>query len=372
MHPEMFVKALSVVHFKNIREAVIEFSPNLNTFIGDNGAGKTNLLDTLYCLSFSKSFFNSIDQQNVMHGEEFFILQGKYSRNGEEETVVYGFRNGQKKQLKRNAKSYKKLSEHIGFIPLVMVSPSDSLLILGGSEERRRFLDSVISQFSAEYLNNLLRYNRVLLQRNNFLKQVSLSGKIDGEMIAVYDEELIRCGEKIYSGRSDFILNIIPVFQECYTRIAGGSEKVGLTYQSDLGSHSFPDLLRNNRKRDLAAQYTTTGIHKDDLQLTLEGYPLKRLGSQGQQKSYLIALKLAQFEFIRQMSGLKPILLLDDIFDKLDRNRVEKIVTMVSGDQFGQIFITDTNREHLDSILQSVSDEYRIFMVENGKVRVVR
>lgn len=368
----MFVRALTVVNFKNISEAVIEFSPKLNTFIGDNGAGKTNLLDALYCLSFSKSFFTSVDQMNVMHNEEFFMLQGKYTRNDGEETVVYGFRNGQKKQLKRNGKLYRRLSEHIGFIPLVMVSPSDSMLILGGSEERRKFLDSVISQFSPEYLNDLLRYNRILLQRNNLLKQTVISGKYDEDMVTIYDDELIRSGERIFFRRNDFIQNIIPVFQECYSQISGGSERVGLIYQSDLKDHSFPDLLKNNRKNDLSAQYTTTGIHKDELQLTLEGYPLKRLGSQGQQKSYLIALKLAQFEFIRQMSGLKPILLLDDIFDKLDRNRVEKIVKMVSGEQFGQIFITDTNREHLDSILHAVTFDYRIFMVENGKIGVIR
>jgi DNA replication and repair protein RecF len=368
----MFLRTLSVVNFKNIREAVIDFSPRLNTFIGDNGAGKTNLLDALYSLSFSKSYFNANDQLNVLHHEDYFMLQGKYSREGEEETVVYGFQNGQKKQLKRNGKLYKRMSEHIGFLPLVMVSPSDSSLILGGSEERRKFMDGVISQFSSDYLNDLIRYNRVLLQRNNLLKQSISSHRFDEDMITVYDEELILCGERIFLKRQEFIKDIIPVFQYYYSFIAGNSEKVGLIFQSDLNGLPFGELLINSIKNDRAAQYTTTGIHKDDLQLGLEGFPLKKLGSQGQQKSYLIALKLAQFEFIREKSALKPILLLDDIFDKLDKNRVEKIVKMVSGEQFGQIFITDTNREHLDSILHTVTNDYRIFIVDKGTVGVLR
>jgi DNA replication and repair protein RecF len=369
---EMYLRTLSVVNFKNIRETVIEFSARLNTFIGDNGAGKTNLLDALYSLSFSKSFFTSVDQMNIMHGEDYFMLQGKYVRNEEEETIVYGIQNGQKKQLKRNGKPYKRLSEHIGYLPLVMISPADSALILSGSEERRKFMDGVISQFSTEYLHDLLRYNRILLQRNNLLRQAYTSGWQDEDMLTIYDDELTASGERIYQRRAEFIKNLIPVFQRYYSFISGDSEKVDLVYQSDLTSHSFSELLKNSAKNDHAAQYTTTGIHKDDLQLHLENYPLKKLGSQGQQKSYLVALKLAQFEYISLKSGLKPILLLDDIFDKLDKNRVEKIVRMVSGEQFGQIFITDTNREHLDSILHTLSGEYRIFSVAKGKVETIR
>jgi DNA replication and repair protein RecF len=372
MMTEMYLRTLSVVNFKNIREAVIDFSPKLNTFIGDNGAGKTNLLDALYSLSFSKSFFTTTDQLNIMHTEDFFMLQGRYSRNGEDETVVYGIQNGQKKQLKRNGKLYKRMSEHIGYLPLVMISPADSALILSGSEERRKFMDGVISQFSAEYLHDLLRYNRILLQRNNLLRQAVTSNWLDEDMLTIYDGEMTSSGERIYTRRMEFIKNIIPVFQRYYSFISGDSETVHLIYQSDLSSYSFSELLKKNAKNDLASQYTTTGIHKDDLQLHLENYPLKKLGSQGQQKSYLVALKMAQFEYISMKSGLKPILLLDDIFDKLDKNRVEKIVRMVSGEQFGQIFITDTNREHLDSILHTVSDDYRIFSVNKGKVVTIR
>jgi len=368
----MFLRTLTVVNFKNIREVVVEFSPRLNTFIGDNGAGKTNLLDALYALSFSKSFFNSTDQLNVTHKEDFFMLQGKYSRDGEDESIVIGFQNGQKKQVKRNGKQYKKMSDHIGLLPLVMVSPSDSVLILGGSDERRKFVDGVISQYNSSYLDDLLRYNRVLSQRNNLLKQSNVHDRFDEEMITIYDHELVACGNRIYLHRQDFIKNLIPVFQNYYSFISGGSEAVGLNYLSDLNHEPMDTLLEHSLKNDRIVQYTTTGIHKDDLQLNLEGFPLKKLGSQGQQKSYLISLKLAQFEFIRQLSGLKPILLLDDIFDKLDKNRVEKIVKVVSGEQFGQIFITDTNREHLDSILHTVNIDYRIFLVNKGKVEVIR
>jgi DNA replication and repair protein RecF len=368
----MYLRTLSVVNFKNIREALIECSPKLNAFIGDNGAGKTNLLDALYSLSFSKSFFTAVDQLNILHGETYFMLQGKYNRNDEDDTIVYGFQSGLKKQLKRNGKLYKRLSDHIGYYPLVMISPSDSQLITGGSEERRKFMDGVISQFRMEYLHDLLRYNRVLVQRNNLLKQASAAGFPDEDMIPVYDEELISCGERIYEARKVFVGELIPVFQRYYSFISGDNEKVGLSYQSDLSGASFSDLLSESRNKDLAAQFTTTGIHKDDLQLLLEGYPLKKLGSQGQQKSYLVALKMAQFEFIRMMSGLKPILLMDDIFDKLDKNRVEKIVRMVSEDQFGQIFITDTNREHLDAILRNIAQDYRIFLVKRGRVTDIR
>jgi DNA replication and repair protein RecF len=368
----MYLQALTIVNFKNIREAGIGFSPKLNTFIGNNGAGKTNLLDALYSLSFTKSFFNSSDQMNITHHEAFFMLQGRYYRDDAEENVVYGFQNGQKKQLKRNGKVYRKLSDHIGLFPLVMVSPSDSSLILGGSDERRKFIDGVISQYSPGYLNDLLRYNRVLLQRNNLLKLSAYENRFDGEMLDVYDGELIDCGQRIHLQRRDFISELIPVFQHYYTSISGGNEQVGLHYHSDLDEFPFNQLLRQTLTHDRFLQFTTAGIHKDDLLFSLGGHLLKKLGSQGQQKTYLIALKLAQFEFIYRISGVKPILLLDDIFDKLDKTRVEQIVKMVAGEMFGQIFITDTNRDHLDLILHSVTNDYRIFMVSNGQIEQVR
>lgn len=368
----MHLKSLTVVNFKNIREAAVEFSPRLNTFIGNNGAGKTNVLDALYALSFSKSFFNTSDLMNVTHDENWFMLQGKYHRDEQEETVVYGYQNGQKKQLKRNGKLYKRLADHIGLFPLVMVSPSDSNLVLGGSEERRKFMDGVISQYNSAYLEGLIRYNRILIQRNNLLKQVGPGGRPDEEMMEVYNGELVRYGEEIHRHRSGFVKNLIPVFQQYYTFIAGGHEEVGLEYLSGLSSKPFEELLRESVSADNALQFTTEGVHKDDLTLTIEGYPLKKTGSQGQQKTYLVALKLAQYEFIRKLSGIKPILLLDDIFDKLDRERVEQIVTMVAGDQFGQIFITDTNRDHLASILREITPDYRIFRVTGGNMNLIQ
>ena len=314
----MHLKSLSVVNFKNIREANVEFSPRLNALIGNNGAGKTNMLDALYALSFSKSFFSTSDLMNVTHNENWFMLQGKYQHEEQEETIVYGFQNGQKKQLKRNGKLYKRLADHIGLFPLVMVSPSDASLVLGGSEERRKFLDGVISQYNPAYLESLIRYNRILIQRNNLLKQMAPGRQSDGEMLEVYNTELIRYGEEIYRLRNEFVKNLIPVFQQYYSKIAGCQEVVGLDYLSGLSATPFEILLRNSVAADRALQYTTEGIHKDDLILTIGGYPLKKTGSQGQQKTYLVSLKLAQFEFIRNLSGIKPILLLDDIFDKLD------------------------------------------------------
>ncbi len=367
----MHLTSLSVVNFKNIREAVIDFSPRLNTFIGNNGAGKTNILDALYCLSFTKSFFNTSDQLNVTHNENWFMLQGKYTGEPGDDLVVYGYQNGQKKQLKRNGKLYKRMSDHIGHFPLVMVSPSDANLILGAvmnvESSSMGLFRSTMQRISMIYSG----ITGVLLQRNNLLKQTAGS-RLDADILDVYDGELDHCGTNIHHHRKEFVKNLKPVFQEFYSRISGGNEEVGLHYQSDLNRQPLETLLEESLSDDRAAQFTTRGIHKDDLRLTLGGYPLKKTGSQGQQKTYLISLKLAQFEFILHQSGVKPILLLDDIFDKLDRNRVEEIVKMVAGDQFGQIFITDTNRDHLDAILHTITPDYRIFLVDNGKIELIR
>jgi len=366
----MHIEEISIVNFKNINEVNVSFSPRLNCFIGRNGAGKTNMLDAIYYLSFCKSFFNASDQLNINHHENYFMLNGSYERQQSAETISCGLQQGQKKQFKRNTKPYKKLQEHIGLLPLVMISPSDQELILGGSEERRKFVDGVISQYNQNYLDDLLKYNRALQQRNNLLKHFSADHYFDAELLRVWDSQLVDYGSRIHEQRAIFVKKLIPVFQRYYTFISQGSEEVELVHQSDLYDHGLEELLKKALQKDRAVQHTTVGIHKDDLLLRLGNHPIKKLGSQGQKKTYLVALKLAQYEFIKGISGLKPMLLLDDIFDKLDQQRVEQIVATVSGEQFGQIFITDTNREHLDSIIRKLGTEFRIFRVENGKVEL--
>lgn len=364
----MYIQELSVVNFKNIEHAEFQFSDSLNCFIGNNGAGKTNLMDAIYYLSFCKSFLNPVDGQNIRFDQEFFMIQGKYSRLGSDEMVYCGLKRNQKKIVKRNQKEYKKLSEHIGLIPLIVVTPSDTSLISGGSEERRRFVDSVISQYDAVYLENLIRYNRALQQRNNLLKQFAGKNIFQPESLEVWDDQLVKYGLQIHSVRKVFIEKLQPIFQKYYELISGGKEVVGLKLQSDLLAENFEQLLKDSVGKDRMLQYTTVGIHKDDFEFELAGYPIRKFGSQGQKKTYLVALKLAQFDFMKEVSGLTPILLLDDIFDKLDKYRVEQIVKLVADDHFGQIFITDTNREHLDQMIASLETESCIFTISEGAV----
>lgn len=364
----MYIQELSVVNFKNFEHAEFQFSDSLNCFIGNNGAGKTNLMDAIYYLSFCKSFLNSVDAQNIRFEQEFFMIQGKYSRLESEETVYCGLKRNQKKIFKRNQKDYKKLSEHIGLIPLIIVTPSDTNLITGGSEERRRFVDSVISQYDAVYLENLIRYNRALLQRNNLLKQFAGRGTFQSESLEVWNDQLVKYGLQIHEVRKTFIEKLQPIFQNYYELISGGKEKVGLKLQSDLIENDFAELLEQHVGKDRMLQYTTCGIHKDDFEFELAENQIRKFGSQGQKKTYLVAIKLAQFDFMKEISGLTPILLLDDIFDKLDKNRVEQIVKLVADDHFGQIFITDTNREHLDQMIAALETESRIFTINDGAV----
>lgn len=365
----MYLQSLSLLDYKNIEQADLVFSPKLNCFLGDNGAGKTNLLDAIYYLSFCKSFFTTLDGQNVRHTCDMFMLQGKYNRLGDDEMVAVGYKQGYKKQFKRNQKPYKRLSEHIGLFPLVMISPADASLVLGGSDERRKFMDGVISQFDHSYLDALLRYNRALLQRNNLLKHFNETHHFDADTLSIYDDQLIENGTIIHLRRKAFVEEIIPVFQHFYEFVSGGKEKVVLTYQSTLYDGNFQAQLIEQQTKDRAAQFTTVGIHKDDLQFDLGEYPIRKLGSQGQTKTYLIALKFAQFEYLKNTSTIKPILLLDDIFDKLDANRVGKIIRLVSNEEFGQIFISDTNREHIEGLLTPMNGLHKIFRIEEGKVR---
>jgi len=367
----MHIDQISIVNYKNIKETRVSFSPNLNCFIGRNGAGKTNLLDAVYYLSFCKSFFNASDQLNINHDESYFMLNGMYKRNDSNEEISCGLKKGSKKQFKRNSKIYKKLQEHIGLLPLVMITPSDDSLILGGSEERRKFMDGVISQYNQNYLDDLLKYNRALLQRNNLLKRFVIDRYFDNELLGIWDAQLVEYGKRIHSERAEFVKKLIPVFQEFYSFISENNEKVDLVHHSVLYEGNFEEILLESQAKDRLIQYTSQGIHKDDLVLKIGDYPIKKLGSQGQKKTYLVALKLAQFEFVKEISGLKPILLLDDIFDKLDQGRVEQIVKTVASEEFGQIFMTDTNREHLDSIVKEMDADFCIFNVDAGNIELV-
>lgn len=362
----MTLNHITILNYKNIKEAELDFSPNINCFVGTNGEGKTNVLDAIYFLSFTKSATNAIDSQNVRHGEEFFMIQGQYELNGNKEEVSCGLKLHQKKQFKRNKKAYTKLSEHIGLLPLILVSPNDHELILGGSDERRKFMDIVISQYNPSYINLLMRHNAALQQRNTLLKQEE---EPDVEILNAYEEVMASCGEQIFKLRNEFITDFIPVFQDYYARISGNHEKVGLEYISHCQRGPLLEVIQRDRAKDRIMGYSLHGIHKDDLVMTLGNYPIKREGSQGQNKTYLISLKLAQFNFLKQTgSKTTPLLLLDDIFDKLDANRVEQIINLASDEAFGQLFITDTNRENLDRILERSQGDYKIFTVEGGVI----
>ncbi len=364
----MWLKRISIVNNKNLEQVELTFSPKMNCIIGKNGMGKTNLMDAVYYLSFCKSATNPIDTQNILHDRDFFVIQGSYATDtGDPEDIYCGLKRKAKKQFKRNKKEYQRLADHIGLIPLVMVSPADACLIAGGSEERRRFMDVVISQFDREYLEALIRYNKALQQRNTLLKA---EVEPEPELMQVWEEMLAMTGRTVYEKRRAFIDEFIPVFQSYYAYISQGSEQVSLAYESHAERGDLTALLLECRQRDRIIGYTTRGVHKDELVMQLGDFPIKREGSQGQNKTYLIALKLAQFEFLKRTgSRTTPLVLLDDIFDKLDASRVEQIVKLVSGDSFGQIFITDTNRDHLDKILQKTEGDYRLFTVEDGEVK---
>jgi len=357
----MYLQKISLVNFKNIETQSFDFQKKINCFVGDNGVGKTNVLDAIYYLSFAKSYFNPIAGQNIRHGEDFFMVEGSYILNEREEKIVCSLKKGQKKVLKRNGKAYEKFSEHIGELPLVIVSPADRDLIVEGSETRRKFIDGVLSQQDKEYLQKLIAYNKVVSQRNALLKYFAANRTFDALNLKVYDEQLISLGVFIYKKRKDFLEEFRPIFNQKYQKISKDKEVVNLTYKSQLHTVPFEDLLRQNLEKDKILQYTSVGIHKDDLSFEIGEYPIKKFGSQGQQKSYLIALKLAQFEFIKRQSNVTPVLLLDDVFDKLDEHRVTQIMDLVNKDEFGQIFITDTHFERTENVLKQSNKSYEIF-----------
>lgn len=364
----MQLNKLSIINYKNIEAATLDLSAKLNCFIGHNGEGKTNLLDAVYYLSFCRSAFNPKDSEVMRHDADYFVLEGDYTTDdGDKEQVYCGMKRGTKKHFKRNKKEYKRLSMHIGQVPLIFVSPADATLIDGGSEERRRLMDVVISQYDTPYIEDLNRYNKALQQRNKLLKQEE---EPDSTLMELLEMQMAEYGEAIYKKRAAFVEELTPVFQRIYQTICENREQVSLEYVSHCQRGSLLDVIRRDRAKDRIMGYSLHGIHKDDLVMKLGDYPIRREGSQGQNKTYVLALKLAQFDFLRRTSGNNtPLLLLDDIFDKLDSSRVEQIVRLVSGDDFGQIFITDTNRDHLDKILQGSSFSYKIFSVEGGEIK---
>lgn len=357
----MYLKAISLFNYKNFSEANFDFDTKINCFVGKNGIGKTNVLDAIYHLSYGKSYFNPLAVQNIKHGEEFFVIDGTFEKNERTEQIICSLKKSQKKILKRNGKQYEKFSDHIGFIPLVIISPADRDLIVEGSETRRKFIDSVISQLDATYLQELIQYQKIINQRNALLKYFALNHVFENDTLSIYNEQLNGLGQRIFEKRKQFLEDFIPIFNKHHQAITGSEETVQLVYESQLFDKNLLTLLEENINKDRALHYTSVGIHKDDLSFEIDSYPIKKFGSQGQQKSFLIALKLAQFEFVKKQSGVKPILLFDDIFDKLDENRVEKIVEMVNNDIFGQLFISDTHPVRTENIVKSTHQSYKIF-----------
>lgn len=360
----MHLQKLSLVNFKNISSELFDFDAKINCFVGNNGVGKTNVLDAIYYLSYTKSYFNAVATQNIKHGEEFFMIEGDYLVEEERlEKILCSLKKGTKKVVKRNGKAYEKFSDHIGNFPLVMISPSDRDLILEGSETRRKFMDGVISQQDRSYLQNLVNYNKVLSQRNALLKYFAANRTFDALNLKVYNEQLSELSIKIYDKRVWFLDAFAPIFKACYQEISNSKEEVDLLYKTQLHDKPLLDLFDEFVEKDRVLQYTSVGIHKDDLQFELNDYPIKKFGSQGQQKSYLIALKLAQFEFMKQLTGKKPILLFDDIFDKLDEHRVSQVINLVNKDHFGQIFISDTHGERTENVVKETQQPYKIFQL---------
>jgi len=359
----MFLKELSLTNYKNFESLKFSFDTKIICFVGLNGVGKTNILDSIYHLSYTKSYFNPIPSQNIKHGETFFFISGRYMIHDKEENILVSLKKGDKKIIKRNNKLYKKFSDHIGKIPLVLISPYDRNLIIEGSETRRKFIDGIISQTDKEYLNNLIDYNKTLKQRNALLKMFYDNSESIRKTIDIYDRQLSSDAQKIYDKRREFLNEFIPIFKSRYKELSNDKENVEIKHSSDISpDQNLYKLLKNSLEKDLRFQYTTKGIHKDDLNLSLDNFPIKKYGSQGQQKTFLIAMKLAQFDYLSKLDS-KPILLLDDIFDKLDDSRVKQIINLVNQEKFNQIFISDTNKTRSENIIKKVNKSYKIFEI---------
>jgi len=365
----MYIENLSLVNFKNYHDLKVDFHPKLNCFVGDNGVGKTNLLDAIYYLCMCKSYFDITDMYSISNGEDFMMLQAKFNRDGNGEELSCGLKRNKRKQFRRNTKEYGKLSDHIGIFPVVMITPSDIQLITEGSEVRRKYMNSVISQYDKVYLENTMNYKRVLSQRNKLLKVYQ--EQRDSEILDIFDRQLVELGSAIYNKRTEFIGEFIPVFSEYYQFISGNRENVDLIYQSQVKDADYAGKMKELRGRDISLQYTTFGIHKDDLLLQLEGDPIRRTGSQGQQKTYLVSLKFAQFVFLHKLKGIPPLLLLDDVFDKFDVSRVKQILKLVSDNLFGQIFITHTNLDRMKGILEELNIAHRVFLIADKNATII-
>lgn len=357
----MQLNQLSLLNFKNIAQKEFSFDAKVNCFVGQNGVGKTNVLDSIYVLAFGKSYFNPIASQNIKHEEDFFVVDGNFSKEEKALDVTVSLKRGQKKVIKKNGKIYDKISDHIGNIPLVIISPYDRDLITEGSETRRKFMDGVIAQYDKIYLDNLLKYQKILSQRNSLLKYFAANQHFDRATLEVYDMQLVDLGEKIALKRKEFIADFLPILQRRYEQISNNKEQIQLVYKTHLDKEgNFASILEESLNKDLRLQYTSVGIHKDDLLFEIENYPIKKFGSQGQQKSYLIALKFAQYDMLYQISGTKPILLLDDIFDKLDENRVEQIIQMIMKEELGQVFISDTHATRTENVIRGNAPSYQM------------
>lgn len=363
----MYLRKLSITGFKNYEQADFEFSAGINCFVGNNGVGKTNLLDAIHYLSFCKSWFTSLDLQNIRHGGEFFALHGTFDRGDETPDLVQCIqKRNQRKRFLLNRKEYERLADHIGMIPLVMISPYDRDLINDGSEMRRKYVDSVISQFDKNYLTALIQYNKALVQRNALLRSFADNRFFDAVALEPWDEQMISHGTQITARRIIFLEQFLPLFRDYFRYISSGSESVEIRYESQCTPENYREMFHGALKADRAAQHCTAGIHRDDLEFLLDGYPVKRYGSQGQQKSFVIAIKLAQFDYTCNIKGFKPILLLDDIFDKLDDLRVAQLIRLVNENSFGQVFITDTSRERIHSVFDTMQIPHRTFELPIG------
>ena len=367
----MHLAKLSLLNFKNCLEVSFDFSERVNCFLGNNGQGKTNILDAIHYLSYTKSYFNSIDSQNISFDHPFFVIQGEFNLDNENHQLYCGMKRGEKKTFRKNKKTYSRLADHIGLLPVVMITPYDSNLVLEGSEIRRKFMDALISQFDRDYLESLIFYNKILSQRNTLLKKWADNGIFHKDLLEIIDVQLIEKAKTIHETRSNFLKSFIPEFNEYYNKIAQVDEKVELVYESSLNHSLMKDILANNLEKDRRIKYTSDGIHRDDLLFKINDHPLKKYGSQGQQKSFLIALKLAKFNFIREKKGFTPILLLDDIFDKLDLNRVNYLVDLIEKEKLGQTFITDTDLDKVPGILNALKVDYKAFEINQGNSKEI-